>query len=319
MNYHIYRIYRELMNQGISFESIRNDRYPRYKIIDQISSLFEEWQYNVDELLDIRNWKLDKLSLDRPVIFRRRNIYYESRIRNPKAYFDLSFTSKSNLALDWYPSNPYQPLSPTPPDDSDWLHWDNQWSPGSHTLPFNRVLMISDFGPIMNRLQKGSYDRIDQYIAEAVFRLIREIYVFLDRFIEIEKITDLYIDYAQDRRRGKLIDCRIRSVKEAEKEKRLKQKEKWIESICEEFGVTPKSFLKTFKKNGLKYAPTCRKISTATSRMTPHKAKKLVRELYHFPQIYDSVLKVPPPGIESRSEGGEVINVKFGEERNALS
>ena len=45
--------------------------------------------------------------------------------------------------------------------------------------------------------------------------------------------------------------------------------------------------------------------------MTSNKAKKLVRELYHFPEIYDSVLEQPPPGIEPRDKGGEVINVKF--------
>jgi hypothetical protein len=311
MNYHIYRIYRELMKRGLTFESIRNDRYPRHKIIDQMGSLFEGWQYNVDELIDVRNWKSDKLILDEPEKFRRGNIYYESRIRKPKAYFDLSFTRKENLVLDWYPGNPYNPLSPKPSDESDWLHWDNAWSPGSHTLPFNRVFMIGDFDRIMVSLQEGSYDRIDQYIAEAVRKLINEVYVFLNRFIEIEKITDLYIEYADARRLDKIIDCRIRNVKEAEVEKMLTLDKKWIEDTCKKFGITPKKFLKEFKKNGLKYAPTCRKISTKSSKMTSNKAKKLVRELYHFPEIYDSVLEQAPPGIEPRDKGGEVINVKF--------
>ena len=54
-------------------------------------------------------------------------------------------------------------------------------------------------------------------------------------------------------------------------------------------------------------------VSTTSSKMTSHKAKKLIRALYHFPDIYDSVLDHPPPGVEPRSMGGEVINVKFGE------
>jgi hypothetical protein len=301
------------MKMGLTFESIRNGRYPRHKIIDQVSSLFEGWQYNVDELIDIRNWKSDKLTLDKPEQFRRGNIDYESRIRKPKAFFDLSFTGKENLVLDWYPRNPYSPLLPNASDESDWLHWENAWSPGSHTLPFNRILMISEFNPIMGRLQEGSYDRIDQYIAEAVCKLINEVYVFLDRFIEIEKITELYIEYAGARRPDKITDCRIRNVKEAEAEKMLTRKQKWIEDTCKEFGITPKKFLKAFKKNRLKYAPTCRTISTESSRMTSNRAKKLVRALYHFPKLYDPVLDQPPPGIEPRSKGGEVISVTFGE------
>jgi len=171
--------------------------------------------------------------------------------------------------------------------------------------------MIGDFDRIMVSLQEGSYDRIDQYIAEAVRKLINAVYVFLNRFIEIEKITDLYIEYADARRLDKIIDCRIRNVKEAEAEKKLTIDKKWIEDTCKKFGITPKKFLKEFKKNGLKYAPTCRKISTKSSKMTSNKAKKLVRELYHFPEIYDSVLEQAPPGIEPRDKGGEVINVKF--------
>ena len=103
MNHHVYRIYRELMKKGVTFESITSHRNPRYRIIDQVTALFEKWQYHVDELLDIRNWHLDRLMLDPPEVFRRGNIHYESNIRRPKAYFDLTFTSKENRVSRWPP------------------------------------------------------------------------------------------------------------------------------------------------------------------------------------------------------------------------
>jgi len=55
MNFSIYKIYQELMKKGMTLESIRNDRYPRHKIIREIVSEFGSWEYGILELMDIRN------------------------------------------------------------------------------------------------------------------------------------------------------------------------------------------------------------------------------------------------------------------------
>ena len=127
----------------MTLESIRNDRYPRHKIIREIADEFNSWEYGVLELIDLRNWNLNNLVLEKPDRYVRGEMHYESNIRNPKAYFELFITSKGNLALDWYPYNPNFPGLAK--EKWDWTHWDNKWPVGGTHLPFNRVFMIRGF------------------------------------------------------------------------------------------------------------------------------------------------------------------------------
>jgi len=46
--------------------------------------------------------------------------------------------------------------------------------------------------------------------------------------------------------------------------------------------------------------------------LTVSKAKNLVNEIYGFPEIYDPIMDKPPPGVEARSKGAEVIKLQFG-------
>ena len=309
MNRSIYQIYEALNKKGMKVESIRYGDYPRDKIIDEVSRGFDSWEYNVDELIDTRNWNYDNLELDQPQYFVRGGMYYKSTIRKPKAYFRLFITSKGNLALDWYP---YNPEFPKPIEKTDWIQWDNSWPIGGTHYPFNRVMMIRGFDMLLYRPKKKPYKKLDMYIIEATKELIGKIYTFLERFIEIEKTTDLYLEYKGDHMARKLIDCSIRNVKEAVQEAAVQAKMKWITDTCSEFNSSPKKFLEVFKENGFKYAPAARAVSGKSATMTANKVKKLVREIYDFPEIYDSVLDVPPPGVEPRSEGAEVIEVEFG-------
>ena len=230
MDDNLYRIYEELMKKGMTFESIYNLQYPKSEIIDELSHESRSWWFNVDELIDVRNWNLNNLTLEKPDTYVRGNIYYKSYIRKPKAYFELSITTKNNLVLDWYPYNPTSTIRSL--ERTDWIHWDNQWPQSGHHLPFNRVLMIRDLGRINKGYKRKKYDKIDRFMIKWVKGIINDIYTFLDRFIEIEKITDLYLQYKDGHRRDKLVSCEIRNVREAEKEFELQKKMQWIDDTC---------------------------------------------------------------------------------------
>ncbi len=310
MNFSIYKIYKELMKKGMTLEAIRNDRYPRHKIIREIADEFNSWEYGVLELMDVRNWNLGNLVLEKPDRYVRGQMHYESNIRNPKAYFELFITSKGNLSLDWYPYNPNFPGLAK--EKWDWTHWDNKWPIGGTHLPFNRVFMIRGFDSLMRGRKNKTYNLIDQYILEAVKKLTNKIYSFLDRFLDIEKVTDLYLEYEGRIYGNKIIGCSIRNVKEVKRETFLHKKEEWIIDTCSEFKISPEQVLEAFKKNDMKYAPTARMISSKSATLTASKAKKLVREIYGFPEIYDPIIDKPPPGVEARSKGAEVIKLQFG-------
>ena len=179
-------------------------------------------------------------------------------------------------------------------------------------LPFNRVLMIRGFEGLLNPPKNKPYPKLDQLIIEAVKDLIERIYSFLNQFIEIEKLTDLYLIYEGQHPKKTLTRIEIRNPKEVKRDNALHEKEVWIANTCEEFGISAKKVLREFKANGLKYATTARKLSSKTRTLSPNRLKKLIRLIYEFPEIYDAVLDHPPPGVETMKKGGQVIKVDFG-------
>jgi hypothetical protein len=116
--------------------------------------------------------------------------------------------------------------------------------------------------------------------------------------VEVEKIADLYLERGDNYQ--KVIEAKIRNVEEVEKETKIRKKMDWIRRVCDEFQMTPETFLKAFKDNKMKYAPTAKKFSTKSKNLTASKVKKLVRGLYEFPEIYGAVLGEPPNGVPSR-------------------
>ena len=261
------------------------------------------WPFGVEELVDQYNWNFANLEEQDGMNSRR-----------PRAYFDLFITPRGNLALDWYPTKPFQ-RNPNL-KETDWTRWDSVWPQGDY-LPFNRVFMIRGFNRLLFRFDGKTYDKIDEYLFEAIDRLITTIYTFLSYFIEAEEVTKLYLEYQdveehQIRRiKRKFIGAEIRMVEEVERERAVKKKLGWISDRCQEFGISPQEFLEIFKTNEMKYAPTARQISTEIANLSPNRVKKLVCELYDFPEIYDSVLTQPPPGVKPRRKKGELIKVDF--------
>ena len=131
-----------------------------------------------------------------------------------------------------------------------------------------------------------------------------DIYLFLSHFVDIKKITDLYLTYDSDfgtcKKPRRMIDCAIKNVEEAEKKAAIKAKMDWIKKVCKDYKNTPRKFLKVFKKNDMQYSPTAKELSLEAKILTPQMTKKLAVMLYDFPEIYEAVLDEPPKGIESR-------------------
>ena len=287
MDYYLFEAYRELLKIEGPNWSLYDSGGVQSKIFTEVAGAMADWPFGVEELVDQDNWNLD-------------NLYEEdgTTSRRPRAYFDISITSRGNLALDWYPTKPF--LGNPNIKESDWTRWNSIWAPGGH-LPFNRVFMIRGFNRLLFRFDRENYDKIDEYLFKAIDRLIDNIYTFLNYFVEVEEITKLYLEYQEmdghqiRRLKGKFVGAEIRKVVEVEKERAVKKKLGWISESCQEFGISPQEFLEIFKTNGMKYAPTARQISTKTANLSPNRVKKLVSELYNFPEIYDSVLTQPPP------------------------
>lgn len=309
MKYYMRNIYRELMKNGVTFEEIQNREYRGSGIVGSLESETDAWAYNVAELIDIRNWNLKNLSLKKPETFMRDGIPYESYVRKPKAYFELRITQRGNLVLDWFPWNPN--CRKLHLYETDWIKWDDQWPEGSLHYPFNRALMIHDFKNISAPKEGKPFNKLDNFILGAIKDLVDLIYLFLDRFIEIEKITDLYFDFKGEYVHRRLINYEIRNVREAEAELRFKKCIAWITDTCAQFTTTPKKVLESFKANDMNYAATASALSPPQKTLSPEKLKKLVHEIYKHPGIYDPILDCPPPGAEPRKNGAEIINVNF--------
>ena len=308
MDHYEYKIYSELMKRGMTLESIYSGHYPESDIVRELSHESTTWGFNTTELIDVRNWNLNSLDLENPKLYIRYNMPYEVNFRKPKAYFELFLTSQDNLVLDWYP---YDPKSPRRSTVSDWSHWDNRWQDGGY-LPFNRILMLRKVEHILIGYKGKRYDKIDQFILRWIKHLIDEIYSYLERFIEIVKITDLYLEYKEDQPRilDKIVGCEIKNVKKAEKEIKLQKKMKCITDTCSKVKISPNQFLKVFNEKGMKFAPTANAIATKSAKLSASMVKKLAIELYGFPEIYDSIINQPPPGIEPRNKGAEIIKFK---------
>ena len=303
MEYYLFKAYRELLKIEGPNWSLYDGGGFHSETFTEIVSALTGWPFGVEELVDQDNWNFANLQEEDGVNW-----------RGPRAYFDLSITSRGNLALDWYPTKPFQ-RNPNL-KETDWTRWDSAWRQGDY-LPFNRVFMIRGFNRLLFRFDGKTYDKIDEYLFEAIDRLITTIYTFLSYFIEAEEVTKLYLEYQdveehQIRRiKRKFIGAEIRMVEEVERERAVKKKLGWISDRCQEFGISPQEFLEIFKTNEMKYAPTARQISTETANLSPNRVKKLVCELYDFPEIYDPVLSQAPPGVKPRRKRGEVIKVDF--------
>jgi hypothetical protein len=313
MLFYLLEAYQEIIKKNGTAKSIYDIDGYQARLMREIFSVVTDWPFGAQELVDARNWNIENLKDER----------YLGGLRRPGAYFDIFITSKGNLALDWYPTkdrliNPDMRMT-------DWVRWDYQWpiGGGNYNLPFNRVFMIRDF-EIFNYWvnHEKSIERIDEYLAKAVESLIDHIYSYLRDFVDVIELTRLYLKHKEEKqaqRRGREIafaGFEIGNVEEVEKERTAKKKKKWIDDICREFLTTPEEFLKEFKANEMMYALTAKKFSNKSKKLSLARTKKLVLELYDFPEIYDSVLDQPPPGIQTTDQKGQIIPVSFSKKKD---
>jgi hypothetical protein len=295
MNYSMLQIYAELMKMGYSFEKITNwrEEYPRNDIVYELERSFDGFKCNTSGLLYINNWNLRNLTQpDDPNLC-------QSYFRKPKAFFNLLITKKGNLALDWSPSLSFQ--YPQLLVHTDWRYWDVYWPAGGR-MPFNRVMMIRNFASLKNT--KKAWRNLDTLILEAIKHSITSVYRHLERFIEIHKVTDLYLKYRGEH----IIGWDILDVETVEAGKAMADQIDWIKKTCKEYSITPKTVLKLFKENGMKYASTARGLSKKGKAISPDRTKRLIHQIYQSFEIYDEFFDTPPPGL---NPGATVIPVKF--------
>ena len=253
-------------------------------ILDAIVS----WHSQTVDLISFKYWRIENL--------RKK----DGTLRKPKAYFRTEITAKGNFVLNWYPTD-----GSFFREKGDWSYWDDQWPAGSTTLPFNRILMIHDFEYLYHKHHDKSFDQSDDYLLQALQDVIREIYTFLNNFIEVIKLEELYLEYAEGARFSdkKLIGCRIRNVSDVRKESVERSRKEWLHKTFDNILViSPEQFLETFKEAGMKFATTAKLISvTSKKKVTSATVKSTVLQLYNqHPDIYDRVLSAPPPGAQPR-------------------
>lgn len=140
-------------------------------------------------LLKHENWRISRLRQK------------DGTLRKPKIYLHVELTSKGNLALNWYPEISFFQLGET-----DWIYWNDQWPIGGTGLPSNRLLMIHDF---IYRSSKNVYDKAETYLLEALLELLKQIYRFLENFLEVVLLDDLYLEYEENKDflKRKLMSC----------------------------------------------------------------------------------------------------------------
>jgi hypothetical protein len=178
------------VEEVLKIENSRKSKFKRFgyewELLQEILSAVLAWPFGAKELVDQRNWNIERLKDDR----------YIGGFRKPKAYFDVFITLKGNLAMDWYQVE--NRLINPDFGETDWKRWDYNWpiGGGNYNLPFNRVLMIRKFDTIDDRINDmGIFSDADAQLILTIYRLIDHIYHYLKEFIDVIELSKLNLLY----------------------------------------------------------------------------------------------------------------------------
>jgi hypothetical protein len=287
--------------QGQHYD-IKRDRSVFKTVCHDTGEALASWQYRLVEMLDHTNWRMERLKRA------------DGTLRKPRIYLSVAMTSKGNLVLEWFPwKDDRQDFR-----DTDWLFWSNDRPVGSG-MTDNRIVMIHEFENF--RTDSRQYTEADKWLALALRSLLGKIYTFLGRFFEVTIFNDLYLEYEDTQpicdRRLKAI--RIRSVKDAEREEEDNRRADWLRQTFEgELKIGPERLLELFKECDLKVGKLCvlmglkHKVKIGETAM-----KSILGLLYRdFPLIYDSVLAVPPKGVQARKTNVVSITARSTKEKD---
>ena len=278
-------VYNLLLKEYKSSDAIYESGSYQCKVYHELYSDGYYWHYNIPPVLDINSWNLKKL------------INEHGRIKKPQVFAEIYLTSKDNLVLDWYP---YHHLSDIKyPKDSDYL----RWTDARHgQTPYNRLLMIRSFSHLVYKGKKSNYNKIDCCLIRATKDLIDTVLSHINHFVDVVRITDLYITRQKDWR--KIKEIKILNVKETEKKEHQKLAFEEIQILCDEFSITPEQVIQVYKNNDFKWAPTARELSRPNIRhqLSTKRLKKLIQNIYYHTDVYSKLLKKPPQGCEPKHE-----------------
>ena len=134
-------------------------------------------------------------------------------------------------------------------------------------------------------------------MAGAIRDLLDNIFRFLRRFIAVEVLNDLFLEYSEaesflDR---EFLGVTIRDAAEYQRELEERKRQEWLaETFDERLGIEAEDLLRAFDAAGRKYAPTARRLSPSLRRgatLSGEKVKRLLERLRsEFPELYNLVL-----------------------------
>jgi hypothetical protein len=281
--------------QGLDY-SVGDDRSSFGRVFRDIGRESSSWPEEVVDLIDRKNWNVKRLRMP------------NGKTRRPKAYLSVDVTSKGNLALDWFPHR----RGAYPFDYGDWMRWDNEWPIGGSSYPFNRIVFIHDFDSCFGKYSSDAFSEAEEYLAQAIRDLLDNIFRFLRRFVEVEVLNDLFLEYSEaesflDR---EFLSVTIRDAAEYQREREEQKRQEWLaETFDERLGIKAEDLLRAFDAAGRKYAPTARRLSPSLRRgatLSSEKIKRLLKRLRsEFPELYNSVL-----GDANRAEQpGDIVEL----------
>lgn len=245
------------------------DRFARTFL--SLQEAADTWHENCIELISHENWLVDK----------------------PLAYLRVDLTSRGNLYLEWYPTE-------FPIEDyfGDWKHW-SDFRPIMEQ-PKNRILFIKGFARFLGCVQEDSH----KWLCRAAEDLIKTVVRFISSFIEVNLVTNLYIDQPKDFKiRDFSAHVSVQNVAERNQRIEEEKKEAWLKDTFAKLDCEPEELLRTFVECGEKYAPTGRffKISAEKTKRLVERLKKEYPDIYY--KVYEPPYKEPP-------RNATVINIK---------
>ena len=251
-------------------------------VIHEIRDQLEWWPHQALNLVDTRNWRMDEL-------------LEEGKQRKPRIYLSVQITRRQNLALDWFPRQVLDPSFSGPPE---FVHWSDGWPAGSQHLPFNRLVMIREFGHL-RRAERGRFGRAAdrklhaealEHTLRATRKLLEEVRDFTARVCNVRVRNWLYLETLEESRR------RPWRISDAEDEKSrveaLRRAEWRAKRIEQRFGFSAEELIRAFRKTGGHARETAELLQPQCSTgvvITPEVVRRLSERLYtEHVELWDS-------------------------------
>ena len=307
--YHLSHAIDEYRKRHPKSDGIINDRGPTGELYDEVESAIEGWPYQVIDMMDVHYWRLNRL------------IDEHRHLGRPRIFLNVFFTTKDNLALEWYPSWPLrrQYGGDVELESTDWTYWSNSWSPEGG-MPFSRIIMIRGVDHHFFRRKDKAVSPVEEHLLRAMNTMFQDATQLLRAHFNVEIINYLSLDYIEHKRTKKRKVCGCSILNEAEEEVKRAEAARahyLKETFEDNLGITPADLLDALKSNDMMWTATFRQISEQIKPdavFSIDRMKTMLRKLYReYPGIYDEALSKPLLGEEPRplKEKGSVIEVDF--------